>query len=74
MNIFEMIGKRSAIASSASNAAPTITQGGSVESPTAGDSAPLKGHLSCAFVVDSMGEIEAHELFINNCDNQLDFY
>lgn len=68
MNIFEMIKNKSVIASITAGNAP---QGVTVENVTVSDSVPSLGHVSCALAVDCMSELEVHELFIDNCDNQL---
>lgn len=68
MNIFEMIKNKSVIAQIAAGDAP---QGLTVESVTVSDCASPSG-ISCALVVDSMGELEVHDLFIDNCDNLID--
>ena len=68
MNIFEMIKNKSVIASIT---AGNIPQGVTVENVTVSDSVPSLGYVSCALAVDCMNELEVHELFIDNCDNQL---
>jgi len=74
MNIFELIGKRSVIASSTlvDTSAAEEKESATESAPVASTGIPAKGRHSCSAAVDDMSEIEVHELLMNSADITLD--